>query len=53
VQISGALGVVLSSDYPEKWPEYLNDILALLSTTDHHQVLAGILGLHELVRIYQ
>lgn len=53
VQLTACLGTMLSNDYPEKWPGYMNSVQELLSAPTAEGVRIGLLALKEVVGVYQ
>jgi len=47
------LGVILSNDFPSKFPSYVGQVQALLQSQDPKMVYIGLLGLKELTRVYK
>ncbi|OAV95089.1 hypothetical protein PTTG_03903 [Puccinia triticina 1-1 BBBD Race 1] len=47
------LAVIISSDYPERWPDLLPQTVNLLGSNDFPLVQAGLLTLLEIMRLYR
>ncbi|KAG9304951.1 hypothetical protein G9A89_003120 [Geosiphon pyriformis] len=53
LQLLDSLNKVLTYDYPNHWPDFMNQIHSLLSSNDTRVVYVGLLCLHEVVKVYQ
>ncbi|KAI9277967.1 armadillo-type protein [Umbelopsis sp. AD052] len=53
VQLSSSLNTILSSDFPQNWPEFVDQVQACLTSSDHRVVFVGLLALREVIKIYQ
>ncbi|KAG2183579.1 hypothetical protein INT43_006585 [Umbelopsis isabellina] len=53
VQLSSSLNTILSSDFPEQWPEFVDQVQTCLTSSDHRVVFVGLLALREVIKIYQ
>ncbi|KAG2225799.1 hypothetical protein INT45_007043 [Circinella minor] len=53
VQLSTCLNTILSNDFPDQWPDFVNEIQNFLSSTDVKMVYTALLALRELVKVYQ
>lgn len=53
VQLASALGTVLHSDFPDQWPEYMQNVNTLLQSDNARSVQGGLLALLEVVRLYK
>jgi len=47
------LGVILSNDFPSKYPGYLATVQTLLQSQDPKIVFVGLLALKEVLRVYK
>jgi hypothetical protein len=52
-QLITVLGVVLSNDFPSKYPGYLGQVQNLLQSQDPKVVYVGLLALKEVTRVYK
>ncbi|KAF8934669.1 hypothetical protein BGZ52_003629 [Haplosporangium bisporale] len=52
-QLITALGVMLSNDFPSKWPGYLAQVQTLLQSQDPKVVFVGLIALKEVLRVYK
>ncbi|KAF9586016.1 hypothetical protein BGW38_010410 [Lunasporangiospora selenospora] len=52
-QLVTVLGVILSNDFPTKFPGYLAQVQTLLQSQDPKIVFVGLLGLKEVLRVYK
>ncbi|KAF9114888.1 hypothetical protein BGX27_009533 [Mortierella sp. AM989] len=52
-QLITVLGVILSNDFPEKYPSYPVQVQGLLQSQDPKIVYVGLLALSELTRVYK
>ncbi|KAF9970777.1 hypothetical protein BGZ65_010888, partial [Modicella reniformis] len=52
-QLITVLGVILSNDFPSKYPGYHAQVQALLQSQDPKIVYVGLLALKELTRVYK
>jgi importin-7 len=53
VQLVHCLGTMLSTEYPDKWPEFIPHVQQLLQSGNHTHVFGGLLALLEVVKTYQ
>ncbi|KAJ1915076.1 Nonsense-mediated mRNA decay protein 5 [Mycoemilia scoparia] len=53
VQLISCLGYILASDFPNKWPEFIHQVVKLLESPEHQAVYTGLLSLLEVVKIYR
>ncbi|KAN0063244.1 Nonsense-mediated mRNA decay protein 5 [Thecaphora frezii] len=53
VHVANALGTIARYDFPEKWPNLMDQIVALLSSEQPQQVYGGLRALLEVVRAYR
>ncbi|KAM6494523.1 Armadillo-type fold [Amanita muscaria] len=53
VQLAATLKNIISHDFPERWPNLLNDIKNLLTSNDVRQVHAGCVAVLEAVRAFR
>ncbi|ORX59935.1 ARM repeat-containing protein [Piromyces finnis] len=52
-QLTSSINIVICNDWPEKWPQLVPSLTALLSSTEYQHNYIGVLVLNEIVRIYQ
>lgn len=52
-QLITVLGVILSNDFPAKYPGYLATVQTLLQSQDPKIVFVGLLALKEVLRVYK
>ncbi|KAF9898563.1 hypothetical protein BX616_003874, partial [Lobosporangium transversale] len=52
-QLITVLGTILSNDFPQKFPGYLNTVQTLLQSQDHKIVFVGLIALKEVLRVYK
>jgi len=52
-QLTSSINIVICNDFPEKWPQLVPNLNALLSSNDYQHNYIGVLVLNEIVRIYQ
>lgn len=43
----------MRSDYPTNWPELIDNIVALMNTSDGRQLQGCLLIIHKLCKIYE
>ncbi|KAI9492090.1 armadillo-type protein [Zychaea mexicana] len=53
VQLSSCLNTILSNDFPDQWPNFVNDVQSFLASTDVKMVYVALLALREVVKVYQ
>ncbi|KAI9266554.1 armadillo-type protein [Phascolomyces articulosus] len=53
VQLSTCLNTILTNDFPDQWPNFVNEIQNFLSSTDVKMVYVALLAFRELVKVYQ
>ncbi|CAG8478067.1 8378_t:CDS:10, partial [Cetraspora pellucida] len=53
IQLLDPLSRVLDNDYPHNWPDYLNQVDALLTSGDPRTAYIGLLALQQVVKAYQ
>lgn len=53
VQLSSSLNTILSADFPEQWPDFVDQVHNCLTSSDHRVVFVGLLALREVIKIYQ
>ncbi|KAF0457185.1 ARM repeat-containing protein [Gigaspora margarita] len=53
IQLLDPLSRVLDNDYPDKWPNYLSQVDALLTSNDPRTAYIGLLALQQVVKVYQ
>ncbi|TIB90206.1 ARM repeat-containing protein [Wallemia mellicola] len=53
VQIANIIGTIVSSDVPEQWPQFLENVLQLLVSQDPREQFAGELALHEILKAWR
>ncbi|CAG8826950.1 17126_t:CDS:2, partial [Racocetra persica] len=52
IQLLDPLSRVLDNDYPHNWPDYLNQVIALLTSGDPRTAYIGLLALQQVVKAY-
>ncbi|KAI9256941.1 putative nonsense-mediated mRNA decay protein [Sporodiniella umbellata] len=53
VQLTSTLNTILTSDFPDKWPNFVNEVEKFLTSADVRLIYVGLLALREVVKIYQ
>ncbi|KAI8335766.1 armadillo-type protein [Chlamydoabsidia padenii] len=53
VQLATSLHTILDNDFPEKWPNFVNEVQSFLSSNDARLISVGLLALREVVKVYQ
>jgi hypothetical protein len=53
VQLATSLYTILDSDFPDRWPNFVNEMQSFLSSNDARLVSVGLLALREVVKVYQ
>ncbi|KAF1802362.1 armadillo-type protein [Mucor lusitanicus] len=53
VQLAASLNSILSSDFPDQWPDFINELEAFLTSDDIRAVHVGLVALREVVKVYQ
>ncbi|SAM05668.1 hypothetical protein [Absidia glauca] len=53
VQLATSLYTILDSDFPDRWPNFVNEVQSFLSSNDARLVSVGLLALREVVKVYQ
>lgn len=53
VQLTSSLNTILSNDFPDQWPNFVNEVQGLLTSQDPRMVYVGLLSLREVVKVYQ
>lgn len=52
-QLTPALQKILSYDFPQKWPDFIDITIQLLSSNEAHQVYAGVQCLLAICKVYR
>jgi importin-7 len=52
-QLTPALQKILSCDFPQKWPNFIDITIQLLSSNEAHQVYAGVQCLLAVCKVYR
>ncbi|ORX83104.1 ARM repeat-containing protein [Anaeromyces robustus] len=52
-QLTSSINIIICNDFPEKWPQLIPNLTALLSSNEYQHNYIGVLVLNEIVRIYQ
>lgn len=52
-QLSTTLKTLVAHDFPESWPNLLNEVKALLTSNDIHEVGAGCVATLEVVKAFR
>ncbi|CAO3651162.1 unnamed protein product [Cunninghamella echinulata] len=53
VQLASSLHTILDNDFPEQWPNFVNEVQSFLSSNDVRLISVGLLALREVVKVYQ
>ncbi|KAI7867363.1 armadillo-type protein [Spinellus fusiger] len=53
VQLTSSLNVILANDFPDHWPNFVNELQNALTSSDPRFVFVGLLALREVVKVYQ
>lgn len=53
IQLTTTLRVMIADDFPEKWPDMMNTIKALLGSNDTKEVMAGCTAILEVVKVFR
>lgn len=53
VQLAASLNNILNSDFPEQWPDFINELETFLTSDDIRAVHVGLVALREVVKVYQ
>lgn len=53
VQLAASLNSILNNDFPEHWPDFINELEAFLTSDDIRAVYVGLAALREVVKVYQ
>ncbi|KAI9283549.1 armadillo-type protein [Umbelopsis sp. AD052] len=53
VQLTASLNTILTSDFPDQWPDLVHQLQASLTSQNADTVYVGLLALKEVVKIYQ
>ncbi|KAI9022225.1 armadillo-type protein [Phycomyces nitens] len=53
VQLTSTLNTILSNDFPEEWPEFVNELQHFLSSSDVRLVYVGLLALREVIKVFE
>ncbi|KAI9202660.1 armadillo-type protein [Polychytrium aggregatum] len=51
-QLIASISIILNSDYPDKWPGFLQSLHSMLQSNDSTHVYGGLLLLRELVKVF-
>ncbi|KAG5518299.1 hypothetical protein PMAC_003095 [Pneumocystis sp. 'macacae'] len=52
-QIASIVGVILSHDFPEKWSDFMDQVVRLLNSQDAHYVYIGLISFLEISKVYR
>ncbi|KTW27052.1 hypothetical protein T552_02544 [Pneumocystis carinii B80] len=52
-QIASIIGIILSSDFPEKWPDFMDKVIQLLNSQDVHCIYIGLISFLEISKVYR
>lgn len=52
-QLISSMACILSHDYPDNWPDFIEKCVALLGTRDFPHMYAGFVALQQLIQLYQ
>ncbi|KAL0098010.1 armadillo-type protein [Phycomyces blakesleeanus] len=53
VQLTSSLNTILCNDFPDLWPNFVNELQNFLTSSDVRLVYVGLLALREVVKVYQ
>ncbi|CAG8569447.1 9240_t:CDS:10 [Ambispora leptoticha] len=53
IQLLECLNNVLTYDFPENWPDYMNQVHSLVASNDPRVVYIGLLSLFQVVKVFQ
>lgn len=53
VQLAASLNNILTSDFPEKWPTFINELESFMISDEIHIVHVGLIALREVVKVFQ
>ena len=53
VQLANVVKIMISADFPEKWPNLLEIVKSLLASNSPQDVIAGSIALLEIIKIYR
>ncbi|ORZ05818.1 armadillo-type protein [Absidia repens] len=53
VQLATSLNTILENDFPDRWPNFVNEVQSFLSSNDSRLISVGLLALREVVKVYQ
>ncbi|KAI8097286.1 armadillo-type protein [Halteromyces radiatus] len=53
VQLATSLYTILDNDFPDQWPNFVNEVQSFLSSNDARLISVGLLALREVVKVYQ
>ncbi|EMR09592.1 hypothetical protein PNEG_02176 [Pneumocystis murina B123] len=52
-QIASIIGIILSSDFPEKWTDFMDQVIQLLNSQDIHYIYIGLISFLEISKVYR
>lgn len=52
-QIISIVGVILSHDFPEKWSDFMDQVVRLLNSQDAHYIYIGLISFLEISKVYR
>lgn len=53
MQLASTLKNIVARDFPEQWPNLLDDVKRLLASSDIREVIAGCIAALEMVRAFR
>ncbi|KAJ1679814.1 Nonsense-mediated mRNA decay protein 5, partial [Spiromyces aspiralis] len=53
VQLTSSLNCVLATDFPEKWPEFIHQVVQLIQSANSQAVYTGLISLLEVIKVYR
>lgn len=53
VQLTASLNAILTTDFPEQWPDLLHQLQSALTSQDLETVYVSLVSLRELIKVYQ
>ncbi|KAI8074983.1 armadillo-type protein [Gongronella butleri] len=53
VQLAPSLMTILDKDFPDQWPQFIDQVQSFLTSNDSRLVYVGLLALREVVKIYR
>ena len=53
VQLKSALGTIVRHDFPDKWPDLLDNVLTVVKRAQHDELDGALLALLEILNVYR